>query len=158
MVWKPLAKSVRHFRRYLEIARSSNLRYLDALAAVKDTRAGYTKVHKLVESQQHAGRRYAGFNVARKDDVDLFAAILAGEHHLRGFRTEDIRLSLHGPCSDPLVRRRKAQAVSRRLKRLHVRGLISKIPRSHRWRTSVLGQRLLSQVVSLYYHGLPTAA
>src|SRR5579864_33339 len=53
VVWKPLAKSVRHFRRYLEIARSTNLRYLDALAAVKDTAAGYTKVHKLVQSQEH---------------------------------------------------------------------------------------------------------
>lgn len=158
VVWKQLAKSVRHFQRYLEIARSTNLRYLDALAAVQDTRAGYTKVHKLVQSQEHAGRRYAGFNVAKKDDVDLFAAILAGEHHLRGFRSEDIRMALYGPCSDPLIRRRKAQAVSRRLKRLHVRGLIAKIPRSHRWRTSVTGQRLLSQVVSLYYHGLPTAA
>ena len=36
-----------------------------------------------------------------------------------------------------VIRRWQAQAISRRLKRLHVRGLIAKIPRSHRWRAAV---------------------
>ena len=158
VIWKPLGKSVRNFRRYQEIAQSSNLRYLDALAPVQDSHASYQQVRQLVQSQQHAGRRYAGFNVAKEDDVDFLAAILAGEHHLHGFRTEDIRQRLHGRCCDPLLRRRQAQAISRRLKRLHVRGLIAKIPRSHRWRAAVRGQSLLSKVVQLYYHGLPQVA
>ena len=158
VIWKRLGKSVRNFPRYQEIARASNLRYLDALAPVQDSPASYTQVRELVQSRQHAGRRYAGFNVAKKEDVDFFAAVLAGEHHLHGFRTEDIRQALHGTCSDPIVRRRQAQAISRRLKRLHVRGLIAKIPRSHRWRTSILGQRLMTKVTRLYYHGLPQAA
>jgi len=158
VVWKQLGKSVRNFRRYMEVARSSNLRYLDALAPVKDCHVNYTQVDKLVQSQQHAGRRYAGFNVAKKDDVDFFAAVLAGENHLHGFKTEDIRQRLYGECSDPDIRRRKAQAISRRLKRLHIRGLIAKVPRSHRWRTSTFGQRLMTKVVRLYYHGLSQAA
>jgi hypothetical protein len=125
---------------------------------VQDTRASYDEVRELVQSQQHAGRQYAGFNVAKKDDVDFFAAILAGEHHLHGFRTEDIRLRLNGPCHDPILRRRQAQAIGRRLKRLHIRALIAKIPRSHRWRTSYQGSRLLTKIIRLYYHGLPQAA
>ena len=158
VIWKQLGKSVRNFRRYMEIARSSNLRYLDALAPVKDCHTSYTQVGKLVQSQQHAGRSYAGFNVAKKDDVDFFAAVLAGENHLHGFKTEDIRQRLHGDCFDPLIRRRQAQAISRRLKRLRIRGLIAKIPRSHRWRASIFGQRLLTKIIRLYYHGLSQAA
>ena len=158
VVWKPLGKAVWNFPRYLEIARSSNLRYLDALAPVKDCQASYTQVRKLVHSQVHAERRYAGFNVAKQEDVDFFAAVLAGEHHLHGFRTEDIRQRQHGTCSDPLLRRRQAQATSRRLKRLHIRGLLAKIPRSHRWRVSINGQRLLTKIIWLYYHGLSQAA
>jgi len=42
-----------------------------------DCCASYKQVRKLVQSQPHAGRRYAGFNVAKQDDVDLFAAVLA---------------------------------------------------------------------------------
>jgi hypothetical protein len=158
VVWKQLGKSVRNFRRYMEIARSSNLRYLDALAPVKDCHPSYMQIGKLVQSQQHAGRSYAGFSVAKKDDVDFFAAVLAGENHLHGFKTEDIRRRLHGDCFDPLIRRRQAQAVSRRLKRLHIRGLIAKVPRSHRWRTSILGQHLMTKVIRLYYNGLSQAA
>ena len=97
VIWKPLGKSVRNFPRYMEIARSSNLRYLDALAPVQDSHPSYTQIGKLVQSQEHAGRRYAGCNVA-------------------------------------------------------------KIPRSHRWRASILGQHLLTKVIRLYYHGLSQAA
>jgi hypothetical protein len=134
------------------------LRYLDALAPVQETRASYEEVRQVVQSQRHAGRPYAGFNVAKKDDVDFFAAVLAGEHHLHGFRSEDVRQRLHAVCRDPLVRRRQAQAIGRRLKRLHVRTLVAKIPRSRRWRITPKGLRLLSKIVRLYYHGLPQAA
>jgi len=158
VVWKPLGKAVGNFRRYQEIARSSNLRYLDALAPVKDPEVGYQQLRPLVQSQQHAGRRYAGFNVAKQDDIDLFAAVLAGEHVLHGFRSENIRERIHGACKDPVIRRRQAQAISRRLKRLHVRGLIAKIPRSHRWMVSAKGQRLLSKVIRLYHYGLSQVA
>ena len=158
VIWKPLGKSVRNFPRYMEIARSSNLRYLDALAPVQDSHPSYTQIGKLVQSQEHAGRRYAGCNVAKKDDGDLFAAVLAGENHLPGFKTEDLRHRLHGDCFDPLIRRRQAPAISRRWKRLQIPGLIAKIPRSHRWRASILGQHLLTKVIRLYYHGLSQAA
>jgi hypothetical protein len=156
--WKRLGKSVQNFGRYHEIARSSNLRYLDALAPVQETHASYEEVRELVQSQQHAGRQYAGFNVAKKEDVDFFAAVLRGEHHLHGFRSEDIRLRLNGPCHDPILRRRQAQAIGRRLKRLHIRALIAKIPRSRRWRITYQGVRLLTKITRLYYHGLPQAA
>lgn len=156
--WKRLCKSVLGFRRYLEVARAANLRYFDALAAVDATSGGYAQVRQLTESRQHAGRRYAGFNVARKEDVQLFAAVLAGEHQLHGFRAEHIRAQLHGACPDPAQRRRQAQAVARRLKRLHVRGLIAKIPRTRRWRATHQAHRLLGTIVRLYYQGLPNAA
>jgi hypothetical protein len=106
--WKRLCKSVLGFPRYLEVARAANLRYFDALAAVDATSGGYAQVRQLTESRQHAGRRYAGFNVARKEDVQLFAAVLAGEHQLHGFRAEHIRGQLHGACTDPTQRRRQS--------------------------------------------------
>jgi hypothetical protein len=38
-----------------------------------------------------------------------------------------------------------------------VRGLIVKVPRSHRWHVSKKGQRVLGAVVQLYHHGIPAA-
>ena len=43
------------------------------------------------------------------------------------------------------------------LKRLHVRGLIVKVPHSHRWHVSKKGHQVLGAVVQLYHHGIPAA-
>ena len=66
----------------------------------------------------------------------LFRAVLDGDHLLRGFRNADIREALYGTTEDPGERRRQSHAVGRMLKRLHVRGLIAKVPRSRRWHVS----------------------
>ncbi|HEY2249901.1 MAG TPA: hypothetical protein VGH74_02530 [Planctomycetaceae bacterium] len=100
------------------------------------------------------------WNAGRKDRnvlSDLYPRLL--DHAVVNFRAQDIMTelpTLHG--NRTVIRRRQAQAVSRRLKRLHIRGLIAKILRSHRWRASTFGQRLLTKVVRLYYHGLSQAA
>ena len=154
-----LGKNVRNFGHYQHIGQMANRRYLDALAAVPDSHtATYEQVSELTQPKRHAERSYAGFNIACKADIEFFVALLAGEHHLRGFRISDLLTRLHPACTSPKEKRRRSLAISRRLKRLHVRGLIAKIPRSHRWKLSNAGQRLLPRVVHLYHKGLLQAA
>src|SRR5262249_61466612 len=69
------------------------------------------------------------------------------EHLLQGFRNRELRRRLFGPCV-PHDRWRSAQ-VSRFLKRLHLRGLLAKIPRSRRWRVTHLGHAVASTAVLL---------
>ncbi len=83
---------------------------------------------------------------------------MAGDHFIKGFKNADIRDFLYGSHRNPQRRKQQANAVTRLLKRLHVRGLIAKIPRTRRWRTTARGQRLLSTIIQLHYHGLPLAA
>ena len=59
--------------------------------------------------------------------LKLFQAVLSGEHLLRGFRNAEIRETLWGLTNDFSQRRCRANAVTRLLKRLHVRGLLAKI-------------------------------
>jgi hypothetical protein len=56
-------------------------------------------------------------------------------------------------ATDP---RRSAQ-VSRLVKRLHVRGLVAKIPRSRRWRVTPLGHAILSAALTLRKERFPAA-
>ena len=93
-----------------------------------------------------------------EENICLFAAVLRGEHLLAGFRNANIRRLLHGDSSCPLERRRHSASVGRKLKRLHVRGLLRKVPHTRRWQVTPLGQRLLGTTVRLYYHGLSTVA
>jgi hypothetical protein len=76
---------------------------------------------------------------------------------VRGFRNADIREALYGSTEDARDRRRQSHAVGRLLKRLHVRGLIAKVPHSHRWHVSRKGHQVLGAVVRLYHQGIPAA-
>jgi hypothetical protein len=158
LVWCPMNKGVANLPSYARVARSSNERYLNALSVVDDPASGYCQASRLAESKVHRGRRFAGFNPARPEDVRLFQAVLSGDHLPWGFRNAAIRNALFGETKDPRERRRRAHAVTRLLKRLHVRGLVAKIPRTRRWRVTASGQKLLGTLVQLHYHGLPRAA
>src|SRR5262249_50363468 len=131
-------------------ARACNRRYLDALAVVEDPAPAYPDLRQLTEPKVVDGRSYAGFNPARRDDVRLFRAVLDGDHIVRGFRNGDIRGPLFGRRLKPTEQRRASATVGRLLKRLHVRHLVAKIPRTRRWRVTEHGRQLLGRVVQLY--------
>jgi hypothetical protein len=158
MVWCPMNKGVMNLPSYQRVARAANERYLDALSVVDDPARSYQHVSYVAESKRSGNRRYAGFNPARRDDIRLFSAVLSGEHLLRGFRNAEIRQALWGESRDPRERQRQANRVTRQLKRLHVRGLVAKIPRTRRWRVTARGHNVLGTMVQLHYHGLSTAA
>jgi hypothetical protein len=157
LVWCPMNKGVINLYRYREVAWAANRRYLDALAVVDDPTPAYRQVAELTEPVVVSGRSHAGFNPACGADVKLFQAVLQGENLVRGFRNADIRAALYGSTEDLAERRRQSHAVGRLLKRLHVRGLIAKVPHSHRWQVSAKGHQVLGAVVRLYHHGIPAA-
>ena len=82
---------------------------------------------------------------------------MSGEHALHGFANRDLRdkltasaFSLH---DDP----KKASAqVSRLLHRLHVHGLVAKIPRSRRWRVTAFGYSVMATAVKLRQRDFPS--
>jgi len=43
-----------------------------------------------------SGRGVRAFNPLSREDIQLFKAMMAGEHHIRGLSNADIRMSLHG--------------------------------------------------------------
>ena len=154
----PMTKSVASLADYQEQALACNRRYLEALAVVDDPAPAYPELRQLTEPKVVEGRSYAGFNPARREDVRLFKAVLDGDHIARGFRNADIREPLFGRLLKPIQRRRASAAVGRLLKRLHVRHLVAKIPRTRRWRVTEHGRHLLGQVMQLYYPVWPELA
>lgn len=144
----PMCKDVGNLIHYQEQALACNRRYLEALSIVDDPTPAYQQLRQLTEAKTATGRNSAGFNPARRDDTRLFAAVLDGDHIARGFRNKDIRALLFGDKSKP--HSRHSAAVGRLLKRLHVRQLIAKIPRTRRWRVTDAGRHILSTALKLY--------
>jgi hypothetical protein len=154
----PMTKGVASLVDYQEQALACNGRYLDALAVVTDPTPAYPELRQLTEPKVVEGRSYAGFNPARREDVRLFRALLDGDHIARGFRNADIRGPLFGTPKASSDQRRASAAVGRLLKRLHVRHLVAKIPRTRRWRVTERGRHLLGAAVQLYRCSWPQLA
>jgi hypothetical protein len=150
MAWYPMAKRVGNLPRYAEVSLAANRRYLDALAAVEDPSEARHSLRALARPVRKNRRSYRGFNPAAAEDIRLFAAVLRGEHAINGFRNQDIRCRLFKPTTASCQHARQSARVSRLLKRLHVHGLIAKIPRSRRWRLTAKGHTLMSTVLIIH--------
>jgi hypothetical protein len=148
--WFGMCKGVGNLHHYQSHALACNRRYLDALAAVENPTPAYEDLQTVTEPRRHQGRSYAGFNPARVAEIRLFMAVLAGDHIAQGFRNQDIRLSLYAATRDKRQQQRQAAAVGRLLKRLHVRGLVAKVPHRRRWRVTERGRRILGDTLFTY--------
>jgi len=148
--WFAMGKGVGNLHHYQSHALACNERYLEALAAVKDPTPSSDDLKQLTERQRDKGRSYAGFNPAREEEARLFAAVLAGDHIGQGFRNKDVRAVLYGDPRSKRTSQRQSAAVGRLLKRLHVRGLVAKVPRTRRWRVTEKGRRILSNPLMTY--------
>ncbi len=151
--WCRMPKGVGNLHHYQRHALACNQRYLQALCHVSDPTPSYRELANLAEPKRVYGRNSAGFNPAAREDLELFAAVLDGNHIPQGFRNEDLRTALKRTKTAPA--RRTSAAVTRLLKRLHVRGLIAKISRTRRWRVTESGRKVLSCVLALYRKDWP---
>eukprot|EP00913_Durusdinium_trenchii_P010890 g10219.t1 len=89
--WFPMAKGVANMPRYREVALAANRRYLDALSTVEQPGDSRKRMRRLAQPVRTETRSHRGLNPARQDDVELMAAVLCGEHTIRGFTNADIR-------------------------------------------------------------------
>jgi hypothetical protein len=87
------------------------------------------------------------FNPVARLDSQLFLALTSGEHAVHGFANRDLRAKLTSQLRDD-PKQQSAQ-ISRLLHRLHVYGLVAKIPRSRRWRVTAFGHRVIGASVRL---------
>jgi hypothetical protein len=152
--WCPMRKGVTNLQHYQSHALACNQRYLQALSHAADPTPAHRELANLAEPKRVQGRNSAGFNPACRKDLELFAAVLDGDHIAHGFRNKDLRRTLKLSATTDTARRASA-AISRLLKRLHVRGLIAKVPRTRRWRVTESGRQVLSHTLTLYRRDWP---
>jgi hypothetical protein len=153
--WVPMAKGVANLHRYVDVSRAANGRYLNALAVAHDPTPMYQPMHALAQPIRRQGRPYRGFNPAAREDVQLFAAVMRGEYLIRGFANRNIAQQLFPSNANRIESRRRSARTSRLLKRLHVHGLIAKIPRTRRWRVTQRGHTLLSTILIIHDERYP---
>jgi hypothetical protein len=157
-VWCPMRKGVANLHRYYQVGRAANERYLDALAAAHDHRAGVAALERHTRPVTNRGRRHARLHPVDPDELALFRAALAGEHAIAGFRNADLTGRLYDhPATTEIETRRRCQRVSRLITKLRGHGLVAKIPRRRRYRVTPYGQRFMTAALALHDREFPAA-
>jgi hypothetical protein len=156
--WLPMGKGVANFWRYSQVGMQANHRYLDTLAYAQPKGEAIQALDDLCRSHVKDGKRYAKFNPVTEQDCTLFAAVLAGEHAINGFRNRDLRTHLYDqPASTPQEAKRRCARVSRLIAKLRGHGLIAKVKNSRLYRATRYGYRVLFAVLHFRSTGFPNA-
>jgi hypothetical protein len=143
-----MRKGIADIPRRVELSRAANARYLDALSLVPDP----SPIHQLFDPLSHrrivAGRPSRPLRPIAPDEGARFAALLDGRTLLDGCRAHDLRHLLGvDELSDPAARRRLTGRISRLLRLYRAHGLIAKVGRTHRYRVTPKGHRIMSAAV-----------
>jgi hypothetical protein len=153
MEWVSMRKGVAYLFRYQEVSRQANYRYLEALALVDDPTPAIQQLDDITRRKKTpSGPGVRAFNPLSRDNVQLFKAMMAGEHFIRGFSNSDIRACLEdSPHLRDLAHNPKCQSakVSRILNRFHTHKLIAKIPHTRRWRVTDRGKQIMAASLCL---------
>ena len=143
-----MRKGVAYLFRYREVSQQANNRYLETLAVVDDPTPAIRQLDDITTRKKTlSGRGVRAFNPFSREDIQLFKAMMAGEHHIRGLSNADIRMCLQGSIHlHDLADNPKKQSakVSRILSRFHAHKLIAKIPRTRRWRVTDRGKQIMA--------------
>ena len=93
-------------------------------------------------------RRHRALNPFAEADAQLLAAVNRGEFAFNGFRNRDVRAKLYPTADDPKEFRRQTAATGRRLRLLRAHGLVSKIPKTHRYVVTQKGRRIITALLA----------
>jgi hypothetical protein len=159
MEWVSMRKGVAYLFRYREVSRQANSRYLEALAVVDNPTPAIRQLDDITTRKHTAvGSGVRAFNPLVGDDIELFKAMMAGEHLIRGLSNADIRTRLQSSphlqhmADDP---KKQSAKVTRILGRFHAHRLIAKIPRSRRWRVTDRGKQIMATSLHLRHIAFP---
>jgi len=142
--WQRLRKAVADLHRRAELSQSSNERYLDALAAVEHDQTLADPLRSFCQPTEYRGRRVRALQPLSEDDGVLLAAVIRGAFAIHGFRNRDLRPLLFGTDEPSSAEaKRQTSKITRLLRMLRARGILQKIPKTHRYTVTQAGREAI---------------
>ncbi len=141
-----LRKSVVDIKRRSEISQKCNEKYLDALAELDTTVPLKELIEPVTRRTRYKKKYVRGLRPWTQDDRALLQAVNNGDFKATGFRNRDLFPILY-PNADPNDRKRLSSAITRKIRLLRAHRLIRKMPRSHRYRVTDDGNRILNAIL-----------
>jgi hypothetical protein len=146
--WRELRRAVADLPRRAQVSHSANERYLSALAVVDDKTPLSQEAQSICQPLRKDGERYRGINPWSEKDARILEAVNRGEFAINGFRNRDLRALLYSARASEQEQRRRAGAITRKLRLLRAHGLIRKVSGTHRYVVTEKGRRIITALMS----------
>ena len=146
--WRKMRQGIADLHRRTEVSGKANARLLDALASVDDSRRVEELTGEIQPPATCKGRRVRARH-PWGDDKPLLTAVHRGEFLMNGFRNRDLQPWLYSSVAEsPTEKRRRAAAISRKLRRLPAHGLIQKVGHTHRYLVTTQARAILVAILT----------
>jgi len=152
MRWVRMRKAVADIERRIDICRSANERFLEALSVVGTPKPSCRLLDSVSKRVQLSGRSYRALRPVAPQDAQLFQLILRGEFLIQGFRNKDLR-----PI-DSKKDSKTAARISRLLALLRAHGLIYKVARTNYYRITKKGQEVMTTAIKFRHSDIALLA
>lgn len=146
--WMRLRKGVADLHRRAAISNASNERYLEGLAAVKNTATLGETAGPVCSRTIWKGRSARALNPLATADATLLQAISRGEFAVQGFRNRDIHGLLFGKQASEVERKSQRAKVTRLIRLLRAHGLVQKVSRTHRYVVTPQGHETITALLT----------
>jgi hypothetical protein len=156
--WKPMGKGIANLYRIAEVSQKCNERYIDSLAEIKKNKSldkeiellSNPRIRKLSNSNSNA-RQYSSFNLLRDFTCKLFNAISNGAFYIKGFTRKELTevlIRLKAFSEEQISNMEKLLSkITRLLSKLRAHGLITKFPKSFKYRVTKKGEQIISRIL-----------
>jgi hypothetical protein len=149
MHWIPMRKGIMDLPRRTEICRAANERYLQALGVVGEPSPTRQLLDPLSRQVTEKGRLYRALRPVSPEDARVFAVVMDGRYHLKGFTNAHLRRELLPHANDVQQQRRQSGRITRMLRLLRAHGLIRKVSQTRYYRVSDSGQRAMTAALRI---------
>lgn len=146
--WRGLRRSVADAPRRAQVSRAASERHLEALAAVECDTALAETLAPVCRAIVRDGQRYRALRVFDPVDQALLKAINHADFILHGLRNRDLREALATHLPAGLTAKQVAGRTGRLLRLLRAHGLLAKVPRTQRYRTTLKGRQIATAVLA----------
>jgi len=149
MHWIPMRKGIMDLPRRTQVCRAANERYLQALGVVGEPSPTRQLLDPLSRAVTEKGRPYRALRPVSPEEAKVFAVVMDGRYHLRGFTNAHLRRELLPHANDAQQRRRQSGRITRILRLLRAHGLIGKVSYTRYYRVTDRGQRAMTAALRL---------
>ncbi len=148
--WRSMSKSVADIARRVELCRAANERYLEAMAVIGQERPAAAVLDPVSRPINRQAKPARALRPIGPDDAALFAAVMAGDHLIDGLTNGDLQQALFEQATDDAnEKRRRSNAIGRKLRLLRRHGLIRKVSSRRLYRVTDQGRQVMGLALAI---------